>query len=82
MYKLDKKLFRRYTHNAMERELTECVFVDDGVLLKSTRAGAEKAMMEVQSTSSDFGLSVSVQDEAFCNRMGGLYRIMIEYKSQ
>ena len=52
-YKLDKKLFRRYTRNALQRELTECAFVDDGALLASTRACAEVAVMEFQSTSSD-----------------------------
>ena len=59
-YKVDKKLFRRYTQNALQRELTECMFADDGALLASTRAGAEVAVTEFQSTSSDFGLTVSI----------------------
>ena len=36
-YKYDEKLFRRYTRNAMERKLTECLFADDGAILASTR---------------------------------------------
>ena len=53
--KLDKKLFSRYTRNALQRELCECAFADDGAFLASTRAGAEVAVTEFQSTSSDFG---------------------------
>ena len=61
-YKLDKKLFRRYmyTRNTLQRELSECAFEDDVVLLASTTAGAEVAVTEFQSTSSDFGLTVSI----------------------
>ena len=29
-YKYDEKLFRRYIRNASEREITECLFADDG----------------------------------------------------
>ena len=42
-YKLDRKLFRRYTRNASERRVTECQFADNGTLLASTRPAAEKA---------------------------------------
>ncbi len=53
-------LFRRYTSNAMERKLTECLFADDGAILASTRLGAERAVTEFQSASKDFGLTVSI----------------------
>ena len=43
-YKLDKKLFRKYTRNAEQRKIAESLFVDDGVLLSSTRAGAEYSL--------------------------------------
>ena len=57
---LDKKLFRRYTRNALQRELTDGAFADDAGLLAFTRTDAEVAMMEFLSTSSDFGLIVSI----------------------
>ena len=59
-YKLDKKLFRRYTRNASEKKVTECQFADDGALLASTRPGAEKTAREYQQASRDFGLTVSI----------------------
>ena len=59
-YKYDQKLFRRYTRNANERKITECLFADDGALLASTRSGAERAALVHQQTSSDFGLTVSI----------------------
>ncbi len=59
-YKYDEKLFRRYTRNAMERKLTECLFADDGAILASTRSGAERAVAEFQSVSMNFGLTVSI----------------------
>ena len=45
-YKMDKKLFRKYTRNAEQRKIAECLFADDGALLSSTRAGAESAVSE------------------------------------
>lgn len=59
-YKMDGKLFRRYTRNAMERELTTCMFADDSALLASTKEGSEKAVQVFNSTSSDFGLTMSI----------------------
>ena len=59
-YKLDKKLFRRYTRNAKRRREVECLFADDGAIASSTRAGAEKAMAEYQMISTKFGLTVSI----------------------
>lgn len=44
-YNYDEKLFRlRYTGNAMEENINKCQFADYGVLLGSTRAGAEVAV--------------------------------------
>ncbi len=51
-------IFRRYTRNAREVNITECQFADDGALLASTRA--EKAVRVYQQTSNDFGLTVSI----------------------
>ena len=59
-YKLDRKLFRRYTKNASVRRVTECQFADDGALLASARPAAEKAAMMYQQTSRNFGLTVSL----------------------
>ena len=59
-YKYDQRLFRRYTRNAMLRQLTECLFADDGALLASTRSGAETAVCTYQQVSKDFGLTVSI----------------------
>ena len=61
-YKLDRKLFRRYTRNASEKKVTECQFADDGAILASTRPGAEKAALVYQQTIRDFGLTVSIPD--------------------
>ena len=43
-YKMDKKLFRKYTKNAEKRKIAECLFADDGAFLSSTQAGAESAV--------------------------------------
>ena len=59
-YKLDKKLFRRYTRNASKQNVPECLFANDGALLASTREGAERAVVEYQTTSDKFGLRVSI----------------------
>ena len=59
-YKLDRKLFRRYTKNASEQRVTECQFADDGAILASMRPGAEKAALVYQQTTRDFGLTVSI----------------------
>ena len=58
-YKLDEKLFRRYTQNASQTQLTEGQFADDAALLVTTRRGAEIAMTEFASAANDFGLDVS-----------------------
>ena len=58
-YKLDEKLFRRYTKNAKQARLTEGQFADDAALLATTHSGAETAMSEFASTVSDFGRNVS-----------------------
>lgn len=60
-HKYDKKLFRRYTRNAAEIKLTDCLFADDGALLASSREGAERAAVEYQNASANFGLTVSIQ---------------------
>ena len=59
-YKMDGKLFRRYTRNSCERRITECQFADDSALLASTRSGAVKTAIEYQQTGRDFGLTVSI----------------------
>ena len=58
--KYDGKLFRRYTRNATERKLLECLFADDSAILVSSRAGAERAVAEFQSVCQSFGLTVSI----------------------
>ena len=58
-YKLDEKLFRRYTKNAKQAHLTEGQFADDVALQATTHSGAETIMSEFASTASDFGLNVS-----------------------
>ena len=58
-YKQDKKLFRRYTKNANEQKISECLFADDGVLLASSRSGAESAAEGYQETTRKFGLKVN-----------------------
>ena len=58
-YKLDEKLFRRYTRNAEKAHLTEGQFADDAALLATTHSGAELALTEFASTANDFGLNVS-----------------------
>ena len=35
-YKMDKKLFRKYTRNAEQRKVSACLFADDEALLSST----------------------------------------------
>ena len=59
-HKFDRKLFRRYTRNAAERKILECLFADDGAILASTREGAERAICEFQSVCHQFGLTVSI----------------------
>ena len=59
-YKFDGKLFRRYTKNAQDWKLLECLFADDGALLASTREGAERATVEFQAVCQSFGLTVSI----------------------
>ena len=49
-FKLDEKLFRRYTHNELEKHLNECQFADDAALPAKTRRGAEKAISECITT--------------------------------
>ena len=59
-YKLDKKLFRRYTRNAEEMEVNECQFADDAALLATSKRGAELATTEFMLVSKDFGLTLSI----------------------
>ncbi len=59
LYKLDGKLFRRYSKNATARVVTDCLFADDGALLFSTRSSAESAIRAYESVSSSFGLTVN-----------------------
>ncbi len=49
-YKLDRKLFRRYTRNASEERVAECQFADNGAILETSRPGAEKAALVYQQT--------------------------------
>ena len=58
-YKLNEKLFRRYTRNAEKAHLTEGQFADDAALLVTTHSRAELALTEFARTASDFGLNVS-----------------------
>ena len=58
-YKMDGKLFQRYTRNSCERMTTECQFADSA-LLASTRSGAVMTVIEHQRTGRDFGLTVSI----------------------
>ena len=59
-YKLDGKFFRRYTRNASEKKVWECLFADDGALLATSREGAEKAVQEFQEVGKSFGLIVNI----------------------
>ena len=61
-YQMDKKLFRRSTRSYGECRLNECQFADDGVLLATTRHGAEKAAQSYIETASAFGLTVSISE--------------------
>ena len=45
-FKFDHKLFRRLTRSAQENQLTDGQFADDGALLATSRAGAEKILWE------------------------------------
>ena len=54
------KSFSGYTRDADQMSITECLFADNGALISSFRAGAKRATMEYQSTSTDFGLTVSI----------------------
>ena len=58
-YKMDRKLFRRYTRNASQTQLTEGQFADDAALLATSHRGAEIAITEFSGAASDFGLKVS-----------------------
>ncbi len=57
-YKLDQKLFRRYTTKACESQLTECKFADDLAIFATTREGAKNAMRAFVNVASDFGLQL------------------------
>ena len=59
-YKNDNKLFRKYTRNSCEKKITEWQFADDAAIYASTRSGAERAAVEYQQASNDFGLTVSI----------------------
>ena len=60
-YKLDRKLFRRYTRNAEEIKVNECQFADDAALLATTKRGAELITTEYMLVGKDFGLTLSIQ---------------------
>ena len=59
-YKLDRKLFRRYTRNAEEIKVNECQFADDAALLATTKRGAELITTEYMLVGKDFGLTLSI----------------------
>ena len=59
-YRPDKKTVQEVHLQCSAERVDECTFADDGVLLASTRAGAEVALMQFQSTSRDFGLTASI----------------------
>ena len=59
-HKPDGKLFQRYLRNAHESCLTECHFVDDVVILATSRARAERALQGYIEVAQDFCLTVSI----------------------
>ncbi len=82
LYKLDGKLFRRYSRNATARVVTDCLFADDGVLLSSTRSSAESAIRAYESVSSSFGLTVNSSTKHMVDwqkkEIGMLFRWKVE----
>ena len=60
-YKLDRKLFRRYTRNTEEVKVNECQFADDAALLATTKRGAELITIEYMLVCKDFELTLSIQ---------------------
>ena len=64
-FKMDEKLFRRYTRNADQRRINECQFADDTAFLATMRPGAEQALKECAKTNTNFGLTVSTSKTKF-----------------
>ena len=60
MYSYTISIISRYTKNASQCLLSNCLFVDDGAFLVSSRSGMELSVKEYQSTCGDFGLTVSI----------------------
>ena len=58
-YKLDGKLFRRYTRNASSVKIRECLFADDVAILAATRKGIEEATRKFIQSANNFGLTVN-----------------------
>ena len=65
LFKLDGKLFRRYTRNADVRRVSECQFADDAALLAKTRTGAEQALQDCSANNTTFGLRLSTSKTKF-----------------
>ena len=64
-FKMDGKLFRRYTKNADATWLNECQFADDAALIARSREGAIRALNESIAMNRAFGLTVSVPKTKF-----------------
>ena len=65
-YKIDGKLFfRRYIKHSKQFKILECQFADDAAILTTTQSGAERAISEFATVSSDFGLTVSFQKPSY-----------------
>ena len=65
LFKLDGKLFRRYTRNADVRRVSECQFADDAALLAKTRTGAEQTLLDCSANNTTFGLRLSTSKTKF-----------------
>ena len=60
---LSTNMMRSYLEGTLEmqvKEISECLFADDGDLLASSRSGAEFTALKYQQISSAFGLTVSI----------------------
>ena len=67
-YKLDNKLFRRYSRNAMERKITGCLFAYDQVHLVSTRRVQKEMLGGIKQQTLDLAYLSVFKNQAPCNR--------------
>ena len=65
LYKLDQRLFRRYTRNASEVNILKGQFADDVALLATTREAADQAIKTYGDVATSFGMTVSLQKTKF-----------------